>query len=228
MDKACPPGWAFLTAQKPSPCLCLDLPTEWQLCTEKKQSLIQQCNLNPNTAKSYIRCENTLQWGIRKIAISLKGPELWFVWSVCQVRGKRQVGGKARGKTCQPLIHFFHWYMYGRLNRDLNNSKCLDCQSSIISLQAQGRSTIECTVPYGRLIAQSTYIIKQRWGFSFSGRALFNDGAEVSSSVPVPYFYMDKPVYMSGCIMIWEVLMCRAVWRLVNAVICCQQTCGPK
>lgn len=144
LDKACSPGWAFLSAQKPSPWLSLDLSTDWQLCTKKKQSLIQQCNLNPNTAKSNIHCETCFNGELEK---------LLFLWKAlnydsCGVFVRFEVGGKARGKTCQPLIHFFHWYMYGWLNRDLNNSKCLDCQSSIISLWAQGSSTIECTVPY--------------------------------------------------------------------------------
>ncbi len=147
LDKPSSPGWALLGAQKLSPSLSLDLSTDWELCT-KKQSLIQQRNLNLNMAKSNIHCETSFNRELEKLPFPWKA----LCYDSCGVfvrfRGRGKWGAKPEEKTCQPLIHFFHWYMYGRLNRDLNNSKCLDCQSSIISLRAQGSSTIECTVPY--------------------------------------------------------------------------------
>lgn len=57
-------------------------------------------------------------------------------------------GAKPGEKHVNPLIHFFHRYMSDRLNRDLNNSKCLDLQSSVISLLAHGSSRIYCTAAY--------------------------------------------------------------------------------
>lgn len=111
--KPCSPGWALLGAQKPSPRLPLDLSTEWGLCTHthtKKQSLIQQRNLNLNTAKSNIHCETCFSGELEKLPFPWKALNYDSHGVFVRLEGKRQAGGKARGKTCQPIIHFFHWY----------------------------------------------------------------------------------------------------------------------
>lgn len=114
---------------------------------KKKQSLIQQRNLRPNTAKSNIHCETRFNRELEKLPFPWKAL-CYDSHGVSEGSEEKASGGQSQRKNMSTLIHFFHWYMYGRLNRDLNNSKCLDCQSSIISLQAQGSSTIKCTVAY--------------------------------------------------------------------------------
>lgn len=107
-------GPFLLGAQKPSPRLPVDLSAEWGLCTHththKKQSLIQQRNLNPNTAKSNIHCETCFSGELEKLPFPWKALNYDLRGVFVRLEGKRQVGGKARGKTCQPIIHFFHWY----------------------------------------------------------------------------------------------------------------------
>lgn len=80
------------------------------LHTHKKQSLIQQRNLNPNTAKSNIHCETCFSGELEKLPFPWKALNYDSHGVFVRLEGKRQVGGKARGKTCQPIIHFFHWY----------------------------------------------------------------------------------------------------------------------
>lgn len=90
------PGWAFLSAQKPSPWLSLDLSTDWQ------QSLIQQCNLNPNTAKSNIHCETCFSGELEKLLFLWKALNYDLCGVFVRFEGRGKWGAKPEEKHVNP------------------------------------------------------------------------------------------------------------------------------
>ncbi len=101
LDKPCSPGWALLGAQKPSPCLSLDHYIDWELA-QKKKSVIQQHNLNPNTTKSNIHCETCFKRELEKLPCPWKALNYDSCGVFVRFEGRGKWGAKAEEKHVRP------------------------------------------------------------------------------------------------------------------------------